>query len=223
VTTRDIKKRSFDVAFAVCALLVTWPFILAGAVAAKLTSRGPAFYRAKRAGLNGLPFQMIKVRTMHVGYDPVDRRITEDNDPRLTPVGKWLRRFSIDELPQFWNVLRGDMSVVGPRPEDWDIVQAYYTPEQRRVLSIRPGIVSPADIRWYPDLTYHDPPPPEVPLQEHYIRRHLPAKLAEELRYVARHNLFVDLRVVRQTVSCIVTGLWTTWDRRPVITDPSMR
>ena len=221
-TARDTTKRAFDVAFAACALLFTWPLILAGAVAVKLTSRGPAFYWAKRAGLNGCLFEMIKLRTMLVGCDPVDRRLTEDNDQRLTLVGKWLRTFSIDELPQFWSVLRGDMSVVGPRPEDWDIVEAYYTQEQRLVLSIRPGIVSPADVRWYPDLTYHDPPPAGVPLQEYYLRHHLPAKLAEELRYVAQHNLSLDLRVICQTMWCIVTGPWVTRDRQPVVPEPSL-
>jgi lipopolysaccharide/colanic/teichoic acid biosynthesis glycosyltransferase len=162
---------------------------------------------------------MFKLRTMRVGGDPVERRITEQSDERLTAVGELLRKFSIDELPQFWNVLRGDMSVVGPRPEDWDIVQRCYTPEQRRVLSVRPGIVSTADVRWYPDLTYHDPPPANVPLQEYYLQRHLPAKLAEELRYVARHSLLLDLRVICRTLLCIAGRPWVTPTRRPVVLD----
>jgi lipopolysaccharide/colanic/teichoic acid biosynthesis glycosyltransferase len=219
----EIVKRAFDVVFAACALLITWPLIVAGAATVRLTSRGPAFYRAKRAGLNGQLFDMIKLRTMSVGCDPADRRITKQSDERITPVGELLRKFSIDELPQFWNVLRGDMSVVGPRPEDWDIVQRCYTPEQRRVLSVRPGVVSPADVRWYPDLTYHDPPPANVPLQEYYIRQHLPAKLAEELRYVARHGLLLDVRVICQTVLCIVSRPWVTPKRQPVVREASIR
>jgi lipopolysaccharide/colanic/teichoic acid biosynthesis glycosyltransferase len=212
-------KRTFDLIFAVCALLVTWPVIVIAAVAVRLTSPGPAFYRATRAGLNGRAFDMFKLRTMRLGCDPVERRITEPADDRITAVGEWLRTFSIDELPQFWNVLRGDMSVVGPRPEDWGIVHDYYTWEQRRVLSVRPGIVSPADVRWYPDLTFHDPPPPDVPLQEHYLRRHLPAKLAEELRYVARSSLLLDMIVICQTLLCIAGRAWITPKRRPVVVD----
>src|SRR3990172_987536 len=146
-------KRLFDIVFAICILSVTWPLILIGALAVKLTSPGPAFYRAKRAGLGGRPFDMLKLRTMRIGTDTPDRKITAEQDDRITPAGRVLRKFKIDELPQFWNVLRGEMSVVGPRPEDWDIVQQHFTPEQQRTLEVRPGIASPADIRWYPDLT----------------------------------------------------------------------
>jgi hypothetical protein len=133
-------KRLFDVVLAFCVLLVTWPLILIGALAAKLTSPGPALYRAKRAGLGGQPFDMLKLRTMYVGMDTPDRRVTAERDDRITPVGALLRKFKIDELPQFWNVLKGDMSIVGPRPEDWDIVEQYYTPEQRCTLEITPGV-----------------------------------------------------------------------------------
>jgi lipopolysaccharide/colanic/teichoic acid biosynthesis glycosyltransferase len=201
-------KRAFDVVFSACALLVTSPLILVGAVAVKLTSSGPAFYRAKRAGLGGRAFCMFKLRTMFVGTDTPDRRITADNDERVTPVGKPLRRFHLDELPQLWNVLRGDMSVVGPRPEDWDIVQNCYTPEQRQVLGVAPGVVSPADVRWYPTLTYHDPPGPGVPLQQHYLQRHLPMKLVEETLYVKHHNMLVDLKVIGRTIACILIRSW---------------
>ena len=201
-------KRIFDVVVAVFALLVTWPLILIGALAVKLTSPGPTFYRAKRAGLGGQSFDMYKLRSMRVGSDGVDRRITEEHDDRITPVGRALRKFEIDELPQFWNVLKGDMSVVGPRPEDLDIVVRYYTPEQRRTLEVRPGIVSPVDVRWYPDITFHDPPPAGVPLQEYYLKRHLPAMLAEALRYVERQSLLLDLKVIAQTAYCILVRSW---------------
>jgi lipopolysaccharide/colanic/teichoic acid biosynthesis glycosyltransferase len=208
--------RLFDAAFASLALLFTSPVILIGALAVKLSSPGPAFYRAKRAGRGGKPFVMFKLRTMYVNTDAPDRRVTGDRDDRITPVGRLLRKFRIDELPQFWNVLRGDMSVVGPRPEDWDIVERTYTPAQRRVLEARPGIVSPADVRWYPDMTYHDPPPPGVPIQEHYIRRHLPAKLAEELRYIERRTLLLDIGVIFQTVYCVLVRSWLLPERRPL-------
>jgi len=116
MTNSAIGKRLFDIVFSAGVLLVTWPLIVIGALAVKLTSPGPAFYRAKRAGVGGRPFAMLKFRTMRIGSDTPDRKITAEHDDRITPVGRWLRKFEIDELPQFWNVLCGDMSVVGPRP-----------------------------------------------------------------------------------------------------------
>ena len=216
-------KRLFDVVFAVCALLATWPLILIGALAVKLTSPGPAFYRAKRAGLAGKPFEMLKLRTMRVGLDTADRRVTAENDERITPVGALLRKFKIDELPQFWNVLRGDMSIVGPRPEDWDIVERYFTPEQRRTLEVRPGIASPVDVRWYPDMTYHDPPPAGVPIQEYYLRRHMPVQLAEALRYVEQQSLLLDLKVIGQTIFCVVVRSWLPPKKQPLSLEPRGR
>ena len=201
-------KRSFDIVVAMFALLVTWPLIALGALAVKLTSPGPAFYRARRAGLNGQPFDMYKIRSMRIGTDSVDRRITEENDNRITPVGRVLRKLEIDELPQFWNVIKGDMSVVGPRPEDFDIVVRHYTPEQRRTLEVLPGIVSPVDVHWYPDITFHDPPPPGVPLQEYYLKRHLPVMLDEAMRYVEQQSLLLDLKVIAQTAYCILVRSW---------------
>jgi lipopolysaccharide/colanic/teichoic acid biosynthesis glycosyltransferase len=209
-------KRLLDIFLALCALMVTWPLILIGALAIKMTSPGPVFYKAKRAGLGAKPFYMYKLRTMHVGTDSLDHRVTAERDERITPIGQVLRKFRIDELPQFWNVLRGDMSIIGPRPEDWDIVQRYYTPEQRRLLEVRPGIASPADVRWYPDLTFHDPPPTGVPIQEYYLRRHLPVKLAEELRYVEGWSLLVDLTVMLQTVYCVLIRSWLPPKQQPL-------
>jgi lipopolysaccharide/colanic/teichoic acid biosynthesis glycosyltransferase len=201
-------KRLIDVIVAGFALAFTGPLILLGALAVKLTSRGPSFYGAKRAGLNGKPFVMLKLRTMRVGTDSADRKITEDHDDRVTPAGRWLRKCKIDELPQLWNVLRGQMSIVGPRPEDWDIVQQHYTPEQLGALRVRPGIASPVDVDWYPDLTYHDPCPPGVAIQEYYLQRHLPVQVAEAIRYVQRQSLWVDLQVVLRLIFCVVVRSW---------------
>ncbi len=214
-------KRLFDIVFATCALVATWPLILLGALAVKATSPGPAFYRAKRAGLEGKPFYMLKLRTMRVDADTPDRKITAAQDDRITPVGRWLRKLKIDELPQFWNVLRGDMTIVGPRPEDWDIVQQHYTPEQWRTLDVRPGITSPAAVRWYPDLTYHDPPPPGVAVQDWYLRRHMPAQLAEALRYVERQSLWLDLKVIGQTIFCVLLNSWSPPPKQPLMPEPT--
>jgi lipopolysaccharide/colanic/teichoic acid biosynthesis glycosyltransferase len=209
-------KRAFDVVAALAALALTGPLIAIGALLVVLSSPGPAFYRARRAGLHGRPFDVLKLRTMRVGTDTPDRRITAARDDRVTPVGRFLRRSKIDELPQFWNVLVGEMSVVGPRPEAVDIVERYYTSEQRRTLEVRPGLASPADVRWYPDLTYHDPPPPGVPIQEHYLARHMPAQLEEALRYVDQQDFWLDLRVVAQTAACVLFRSWVPPKRRPL-------
>ncbi len=197
-------KRLVDIVLATFILLLIWPLVLLGALAVKLSSPGPAFYRAKRAGRGGHAFYMFKLRTMRVGADTPDRKITEEQDDRITPLGRWLRAFEIDELPQFWNVLRGDMSIVGPRPEDWYIVEQYYTPEQRRTLEVRPGVVSPFDVHWYPDITYHDPPPAGVPLQEWYLKRHLPIQVEEAARYIEQSTLWLDLQVIIQTMICVL-------------------
>jgi lipopolysaccharide/colanic/teichoic acid biosynthesis glycosyltransferase len=209
-------KRPFDMVVAACVLIVTSPLILLGAIAVKLGSPGPVFYRAQRAGKGGRPFEMLKLRTMRVGLDASDRRVTEVNDARVTPVGQLLRKTKIDELPQLWNVLRGDMSIVGPRPEDWEIVQRYFTPEQRRVLEVRPGIASPVDVEWYPDLTYHDPLPPDVPMQEHYVRRHMPLQVDSALRYISKPSLLLDLKVIGQLIYCVVVYSWRSPRKRPL-------
>jgi lipopolysaccharide/colanic/teichoic acid biosynthesis glycosyltransferase len=209
-------KRLLDVVIAGTALVVTGPVILFGALAVKLSSRGPAFYRAKRAGLHGQPFVMFKLRTMRIGTDSPDRKVTADADDRVTRVGRWLRKCKIDELPQLWNVLRGDMSIVGPRPEDWDLVESHYTLEQRRSLEVRPGIAALADVEYYPDLTYHDPPPPGVSIQEHYLKRHLPIQTGAAIYYLDHQSLLLDMQVLARLVFCVVVRSWLPPARRPV-------
>jgi lipopolysaccharide/colanic/teichoic acid biosynthesis glycosyltransferase len=196
-------KRLFDIVLATTGLVIATPVIVLGAVAVRATSSGPAFFLATRAGLRGEPFHLFKLRTMHHDQEPDRDRITAENDSRVTPVGRLLRTFKIDELPQLWNILRGDMSFVGPRPEDIEIVRRFYTPEQMRVLDIRPGLTTPGQVEWYPDLLYHDPPPQGTSVEEHYLTRHLPFKLASDLQYVDSHNLFLDIRLLAQTVWCI--------------------
>lgn len=211
-----LTKRLFDIILSALALLLTGPLILIGAVAVKLTSPGPMFYYAKRAGLGGKPFYMYKLRTMYINTDTLDRRVTAAHDDRITPVGRLLRKLKIDEFPQFWNVLLGDMSIVGPRPEDMSIVQQYYTPEQRRTLDVQPGIASLAEVSWYPDLTYHDPPPPGVPIQEWYLERHLPAQLAASLNYVDQESIFLYWKLIGQTAFCLLVYSWLPPKKRPL-------
>ena len=208
-------KRAFDIVFATLALVVTLPLLCVAGLAIKLTSQGPLLYSAKRAGLHGRPFGVLKLRTMRVGSDASRQFVTADDDDRVTPVGRILRKFKIDELPQFWNVLVGDMSIVGPRPETWDFVQQHYTERWRRTLTVRPGIASSADVRWYPDLTYHDPPPAGVPIQEHYLRHHMPVQLEESLRYIDRQSFFYDLQLLALTAWCVLVRSWLPPERNP--------
>lgn len=209
-------KRFSEVVISGTALLLTFPLLLGGAVMVRLTSPGPVLYRAKRAGLGGKPFEMLKLRTMYPGTDSVNERVTAPGDNRITPVGRFLRKSRIDELPQFWNVLLGDMSIVGPRPEDWEIVNHHYTAEQRRLLQVRPGIVSPVDVHWYPDITYHDPPPPGIPMQEWYLARHLPVQISQGLEYVDHRSALTDVMVIARTVYCVMVSSWMPPRRRPL-------
>jgi lipopolysaccharide/colanic/teichoic acid biosynthesis glycosyltransferase len=214
-----LAKRCLDILVAALVLFIAGPLILAAALVVRVTSRGPAFYRARRAGLQGEPFFMLKLRTMFVDTDSAGRKITADSDDRITPVGRWLRKFKIDELPQFWNVLKGDMSIVGPRPEDWDIVQEYYTLERRRALETPPGIASPVDVDWYPDMTYHDPAPPGVSIQDHYLQRHLPVQVAEAVRYVENRSMLLDLTVMVRLIFCVLVRSWLQPARRTLMED----
>jgi lipopolysaccharide/colanic/teichoic acid biosynthesis glycosyltransferase len=138
-------KRPFDIVTAAAGLLVASPVMVVIAACVRLTSRGPAIYRATRVGRGGSPFTLYKFRSMRV--DQRGHRITAAGDPRITRVGRLLRSTKLDELPQFINVLRGDMSIVGPRPEDPKYVESY-NDEQRQILKFRPGLTSPASIRY---------------------------------------------------------------------------
>lgn len=211
-----LSKRLFDIAVSASVLLLFAPLILIGALLVKLTSPGPAFYKAKRAGLGGKPFYMLKIRSMYVNSDTVDRRITEKHDNRITPVGAILRKLKIDELPQFWNVLTGDMSIIGPRPEDWDLVENYYTPEQRLTLEIVPGLASITDFNWYPDITYHHPCPPGVSAQEDYIQRHLPIIIDEAFSYMQQQSFLFDLKLMVQIAFAILMYSWAPPKRQRV-------
>ena len=141
-------KRLFDIVASGTGLLLMGPLMLAVAVIIKLSSPGPALYAQVRVGHHGRPFRIYKFRSMVVNADRLGSSVTTGKDRRITPVGKLLRRTKFDELPQLWNVLRGDMSMVGPRPDVPEIVDTY-TPELRRILEVRPGITSVATCLLY--------------------------------------------------------------------------
>jgi lipopolysaccharide/colanic/teichoic acid biosynthesis glycosyltransferase len=193
-------RRLFDIVSAILGLCVAAPILLLAAIAIRLTSPGPVLYRARRAGLGGRPFCMLKLRTMHVDHAGVRSRITGINDPRIFPVGRILRHLKIDELPQLINVLRGEMSIVGPRPEDPELVEQYYGPEHRETLTVRPGLSSPGslyhDTHGAPFLTGDDP-------ETRYLERLLQIKLALDLVYVRRASLRYDCAIILRTMATI--------------------
>ena len=192
-------KRTLDLVFSLVGLLVTLPFYLFVALAIRLDSPGPVFYLQERVGLSGRRFRILKFRTMVSGADR-QGSITVKLDPRVTRVGRWLRRYKFDELPTLFNVLKGDMSLVGPRPELPQYVDRY-TSEQRGVLSMRPGITDLGTLRFDAEtdlLTEADN------LEDLYLERILPEKLRLNLEYVDKRSFFLDMRIVFETLLLIV-------------------
>lgn len=192
-------KRFFDILASSAGLVVLSPVLIVLGVLVKLSSPGPVFYRATRVGRGGRHFELLKFRSMVVNADKIGPGVTGAADPRITPIGRFLRRTKLDELPQLINVLRGDMSVVGPRPEDPRYV-ALYTDEQRQVLSVRPGITSPASVAYRNEealLTGAD-------WEQHYINAVMPAKLAIDMKYACSPSLWQDLRIIGNTIKAIV-------------------
>lgn len=193
-------KRAFDLTVSALALVVTSPIIAAAALAVKLDSPGPAFYSGRRTGRGGREFRMHKLRSMRSGTDASGPAVTADDDARITRVGRFLRRTKIDELPQLWNVVKGEMSLVGPRPEDPRYV-ALYTPEQRKVLSVRPGVTGATALAFINEeelLRGGDP-------ENAYVMKVMPQKLAIDLQYVEDATLGSDLKILGRTLSTLVT------------------
>ena len=193
-------KRLFDIAVAAFALLLAAPFIVVAAIGIMLISPGPIFYRARRAGRDGALFTMYKLRTMHVAQTEASS-ITAPGDNRIFPFGNLIRRLKIDELPQFWNILNGNMSLVGPRPEAPDIVEKHYSDWMHETLRIRPGVTSPGAIYNYlmADILLDNNDP-----EGSYVLNILPPKLALERAYLSRANFFSDLGYVVLTAWAIV-------------------
>lgn len=193
-------KRFLDIVFSLLVLLVGLPFGLVIALLIVVDSRGPVFYRQSRVGRNNVDFQLFKFRTMCVGADRGSLITVGDDDVRITKVGAFLRKYKIDEFPQFLNILRGEMSVVGPRPEVRKYVEMY-TPEQMRVLSVRPGLTDYASIRYVDEnalLAKSENP------EKTYIEEIMPDKLKLNLQYIDERSLWVDARIVLKTLGAIV-------------------
>ena len=188
-------KRAFDIVVALVGLVFFSPLVLIIAVFIKLDSPGPVFYRAPRVGKGGRPFRMYKFRTMVADADKIGPAITVDKDPRITRIGARLRRSRLDEIPQLINVLRGEMSMVGPRPEAPYYVEKY-SPEQREVLMVKPGMTAPAQIAFRHE---EEALSNAETLEDEYMSVILPPKLAMDLQYIEQQSLSLDLKILFQT------------------------
>lgn len=188
-------KRAFDVVASGTGLVILSPFFLLIAIAVRLDSNGPVFYYARRAGQHGRIFHLYKFRSMIVNADKRGPGITSAHDTRITSVGRFLRRTKLDELPQLINVLRGEMSLVGPRPEDPRYV-AFYSPAQRAILQYRPGMTSLASLKYR-----HEEQLLSGSAWEHmYVKKVMPAKLALDLDYAQQANLLTDIGLILRTI-----------------------
>src|SRR5581483_11607511 len=197
--TRMSGKRALDLVVSAGLLLGLSPLLLFIALLVRLSSPGPVFYKATRVGRDGKLFKLYKFRSMVADADKVGPAITTSGDSRITPIGRRLRDSKLDELPQLFNVLKGEMSLVGPRPEDPRYVKLY-TPDQRRILSVPPGITSPGSIRYRHEEAQLAGPDWETK----YVNEVLPAKLALDLDYVANPSLYRDLVILWQTARAVL-------------------
>ena len=193
-------KRLFDIVFAASALLALAPLLVAIALWVRLDSPGPVLYRQTRVGRGGRHFRIAKFRTMLVGADQAGPAITVGADARITHAGHFLRRTKLDELPQFANVLWGDMSVVGPRPEVPRYVALYPPEVAQQVFSVRPGITDLASLAFRDESALlaqcSDP-------ERTYVHEILPAKLRYACEYARSHSLWLDLRIIARTAAAV--------------------
>jgi lipopolysaccharide/colanic/teichoic acid biosynthesis glycosyltransferase len=195
-----IAKRLFDLVSAIAGLVVLGPLFVIIAAAIKATSKGPVFFQQERVGRHGRPFRIIKFRTMRVGGE-VHGQLTIGADPRVTGVGAFLRKYRIDEFPQLLNVLKGEMSFVGPRPEVPKYVALYPVRAREVILSVRPGVTDKAAIEFRNEasLLATAPDPERV-----YIEQVLPAKVRYHLEYVEKRSFGGDLLLMLRTVVAVL-------------------
>jgi len=196
-------KRAFDIVCSAAGLLVLLPFLALIAVAIKLDSPGPVFFRQERVGKDGVPFRIHKLRSMRVSQADKARQITVGDDARITRVGRLIRQWKLDELVQLIDVLQGKMSLVGPRPEVPKYVALYPEPLRALVLSVRPGITDPASIYFRDESTIlgraADP-------EAAYRDVILPKKLQLQAEYVRGQSFSGDLRIIFHTLAAVLHG-----------------
>jgi len=195
-------KQAFDILVASIGLLLLSPLFVVVLILIKLDSRGPGFYRAPRVGKDGRLFWMYKFRTMVAGADRIGPIVTYKDDPRITRLGAKLRQKRLDELPQLINVLKGEMSLVGPRPESPEYVDRY-TPEQREILKAKPGVTGPMQIAFLDEEEHLSNP---ETLDDEYMTVILPPKLAVEMEYIRKQSLVYDFQILAQTAKTLLLG-----------------
>lgn len=189
-------KRLFDVIFSLLALIALSPVFMVASLFIKFDSKGPVFFLQERVGRHFRPFTIYKFRSMKADTGTKSTLITVEGDERITRVGRILRKYKIDELPQLLNVLKGDMSLVGPRPEIGKYVQLFKT-EYGKLLRIRPGITDPASIRFSEEERVLAA---AADWEGDYVKRILPEKIGLSLLYVERHGFLTDLKLIFRTV-----------------------
>lgn len=196
-------KRAFDVFISIVLLIILLPFVLFLAVAIKIETTGPVFYRGVRVGRLGKTFKIYKFRSMVQNAEQLGSTSTRANDMRITRCGKYIRKFKLDELSQLINVLKGDMSIVGPRPEVQKFVDMY-TEEEMEILKLRPGITDWSSIKFHNE--------PEIieesgikDADEAYAKLIRPEKLKLQLKYVRERNMWVDIKIIISTILTIIS------------------
>jgi lipopolysaccharide/colanic/teichoic acid biosynthesis glycosyltransferase len=200
-------KRALDIAASSVMLLALLPLILIVALLVRLDSPGPAFFRVRRIGRNGRDLMMVKFRKMK--DDAAGMALTMHGDDRLTRIGGFLARTKLDELPQLWHVLRGDMSLVGPRPETLDFV-AHHRDEYSEILTVRPGLVGFSQIAFLAEgriLNEHDP-------LHHYVSAILPQKVSLDLMYARERTVWLDVKILAWSLVAVLLRRQVAVDRR---------
>ena len=193
-------KRTFDLGFAMVAFLLLAPLFFLGSLLAKLQSKGPVFYKAKRVGKDETLFEMYKFRTMVVNADTLGGSLTTYRDTRITPIGRFLRWTKLDELPNLINVIKGEMSLIGPRPEAPNYVK-YYTEIQKRVLQVKPGMTGPSQLA---NRDEEEKLKGQQDAEHYYITELMPKKLALDLHYVATQSIASDIGWLLKTFWVVI-------------------
>ncbi|MGN0002938.1 MAG: sugar transferase [Sphingobacterium composti] len=194
-------KRFIDIVGSSLGLLLLLPVFILIAILVAISSKGPVFFKQCRVGLNMVDFHLIKFRTMYVSTNNKSLLTIGSNDSRVTKVGYYLRKYKLDELPQLINVLRGEMSLVGPRPEVRKYVNLY-DDQQRYVLSVKPGITDWASVEFFNEselLAQAEDP------ESYYIQHIIPIKITHNLKYVAKNSIYTDLKIIWMTFNKIIT------------------
>ncbi|MEQ8361402.1 MAG: sugar transferase [Cyclobacteriaceae bacterium] len=189
-------KRGMDIVVSVLGLLVLSPVLLLIALLIKADDKGQVFYKQERVGQGGMLFKLFKFRTMSMGADKVTAITVGQRDPRITKVGYYLRKYKLDELPQMINVLMGEMSLVGPRPELLRFVKLY-DEQQRKVITVKPGITDYASIQFRNENEMLEGKSDPI---DFYIQEIMPLKLNLNLKYIANQSFLTDLKIIGQTI-----------------------